>query len=77
MSSRPTLYYETLFCGLVTVKPVKRLEYGAFQVRVARANKAYRLGELLDVPARNLVNKAGVRNGFIRVRSADVRLYFA
>jgi len=41
-------------------------------VRLKRTHGTYRAGETLHVPARSVVVKAGVRDGFIRVREASL-----
>lgn len=77
----PTIYYEA---GLpATLIPVKFLGWaktpahdltGLYNavIRLKRSRGAYSCGEVLHVPARSVVEKAGRRDYFTRVRSATL-----
>lgn len=41
-------------------------------VRLKRSAPGYTKGETLRLPARSIVHKAGVRNGFVMVRQAEL-----
>lgn len=72
------LYFDGFLCGLIKVKPVRRLDGGKFRVEVMEDKKAYRKGEELDCYGSSLVNKTGRRTsgGHILVATADSREYF-
>jgi len=68
-----TLYYDALFTVLI---PVQLIERGyPCRVKVKRTTGAYKAKEIIDVYPRDLVNKTGVRDGFIMIRTANLDDY--
>jgi hypothetical protein len=74
-----TMYYEAglpaslipvTFIGWAAADPLIGTHYAV--VRLKRTHGAYRAGETLHVSPRCVVVKAGVRDGFIRVREASL-----
>jgi len=68
------LYYDALFTGLVEVtNPVSVPDRPwKVEVTVAKTCKAYKAGDKLTVWRRDIVHKAGVRDGFIMVKTAKL-----
>jgi hypothetical protein len=67
------LYYDAVFTGLIEVKDPRPAEDPHMVlVTVAKSHKGYKAGEELEVFRMHVVNKAGCRDGFIRVITADL-----
>lgn len=74
-----TIYYEAgfpaslipaTFIGWAPADALIGTHYAV--IRLKRTKGVYRAGETLHVPAREVVVKVGVRDGFIRVRGASL-----
>ena len=67
------LYYDAFRSGLIPVKSPHPVGEGRhYIVTVSRTTGAYKKGEELMVPGRDLVNKTRVRNGYQLVATADL-----
>ena len=68
-----TTYYDTIFNGLIPCKLDSVSPDGSLNLRITKAVKAYKKGDIVNTFPRYFVEKAGVSGFRIMVRPAQIK----